>query len=63
MSDGMRDSRILGDLSIKLREASYQLRDAIRDADDGHRGTSIAIVPTVNEILAGTDYILMRKVQ
>lgn len=61
MSDGMSDSRALGSIAGELERAAHQLRAAIQRANDGHRGMSIDVEETVNEILVGTYYRVERK--
>lgn len=52
MSDGMRDATALGQLAQKLEEATYELRDAIKAAEEGHRGYMVDIQATINCVLA-----------
>lgn len=53
MSDGMSDSKALGKLEADLREAAYVLRDALRAAEEGHRGWTVGgYAQLVNAVLA-----------
>ena len=58
MSDGLSDTAALDRLAAEVREAAFQLRDAVRRAEHGHRGLYFAVEPVVNEILAGAGYEL-----
>jgi hypothetical protein len=58
MSDGMSDANAVGALAGKLRNAAYELRDAIKAARDGRRGLSVAVLAEVNEVLDGSGYHL-----
>ncbi len=51
MSDGMSDANAVGSIATELREAAYVLRDAIERAEAGHRGLTVDIIETVNEVL------------
>ena len=59
MSGGPEDASAMGRLDDKLREAAYQLRDAIEAAEAGHRGWAID-VKTANEILLPSGWKLVR---
>jgi len=63
MSDGMSDSRAVGEIGSKLERAALELRIAIRRAEEGHRGLTVDILATVNEVLEGTGFELRSKPQ
>lgn len=56
MSDGMSDGAGVGGLEQRVREAAYELRDAILAAKDGHRGLVPAIQEVVEPILMEAGY-------
>lgn len=60
MSDGMSDANAMGGLSTRLREASCKMRDAIKAAEDGHRGMSLDVQEDVNEILLPSGWKIVR---
>lgn len=60
MSGGQQEAAALGALSSELREAAYQLRDAVKSAEAGHRGVSVNVVDEVNSILLPTGWKLVR---
>ncbi len=63
MSGGQQEAAALGEMATKLREAAYELRDAIKKAEDGHRGWGVPVEPTVNEILLPSGWKLVRAQQ
>jgi hypothetical protein len=60
MSGGQHEAAALGGLATELREAAHQMRDAIKAAEDGHRGVSIAVQDEVNEILLPCGWKIVR---
>lgn len=60
MSGGMEDASAIGGLADKLRDASYELRDAIKAAEAGHRGMSVPVQDEVNEILLPSGWKIVR---
>jgi hypothetical protein len=60
MSGGQQEAAALGSLSTELREASYQMRDAVSSAEAGHRGVSIDVQAEVNDILLPCGWKLVR---
>jgi hypothetical protein len=62
MSDGLSEAHAFERMQQKLEKAALDLYNAIRDAQDGYRGTVISnIAETVNEELKGCGYQLVRK--
>lgn len=59
MSDGMRDSRLLGEIANRIEDAAWSLRDAIRESS--HRGWQIDVLAHANPILSGTAYALRER--
>lgn len=60
MSGGQQEAAALGELSSELREAAFKMRDAVKDAEAGHRGMAIDVQETVNEILLPSGWKLVR---
>jgi len=60
MSGGMEDASAVGRLGTELREATYQMRDAIKAGEDGHRGLAIDVQDAVNEILLPCGWKIVR---
>lgn len=60
MSGGMEDASAIGELATELREAAYQMRDAIKAANAGHRGWAIDSQHEVNEILLPSGWKIVR---
>jgi hypothetical protein len=60
MSGGMEDARALGEISQELENAAWQLRKAIVQAEQGHRGLSVSIEATVNDVLLEGGWKLVR---
>lgn len=60
MSGGMEDASAMSELSKELIDAAYEMRDAVKAAEEGHRGMSIDIEATVNELLLPIGWKLVR---
>lgn len=62
MSSGPADAAATDRLAFELEEAAYNLRDAIKKAENGHRGWSVAVEAHVAPILreAGYRFIKVR---
>lgn len=60
MSGGMEDANAVGRLGTKLTEAAYVMRDAIKEAETGHRGITIDVLETVNEIMLPCGWKIVR---
>ena len=60
MSGGMEDANAVGRLGVKLREAAYQMRDAIKEAEEGHRGLTVDVLSEVNEIMLPCGWKVVR---
>jgi hypothetical protein len=60
MSGGMEDANATGILSRNLEDAAHEMRDAVKDAEAGHRGIAIAVEDTVNPILLSIGWKLVR---
>ena len=60
MSGGQQEAAALGAMSTELREAAYSMRDAVKSAEDGHRGVSLDVQTEVNEILLPCGWKLVR---
>jgi hypothetical protein len=65
MSDLGSDMRMMGEIASELREAAYQVRDALkllrkacRRADAGYRGMALWPGAEVNDILRQVGYYL-----
>jgi hypothetical protein len=56
----MEDANAVGELGRMLTEAAYLMRDAVEAAGAGHRGLSVPIEETVNEILLPGGWKLVR---
>lgn len=56
----MEDASAIGQIDQMLTEAAYLMRDAIEGAEAGHRGLSVPIEETVNEILLPNGWKLVR---
>lgn len=62
MSDGLSDASAVGRIGDKLEAVAYDLKLAIKAAKQGHRGLTVNIESTVNDVLRGCGYEI-RKVQ
>jgi len=60
MSGGQHEASAIGEMATELREAAYQMRDAVRSADEGYRGISLDVQFEVNEILLPCGWKLVR---
>lgn len=57
MSDGLSDASAVGKIAGRLEEAAYQLRDALKAVEEGHRGLTVANPEAqVNRILEEQGY-------
>ena len=61
MSDGMSDARALDDIARELQTATDAFLVALKRAEKGHRGLHIRVDDTVNEVLEGSGYVLLRR--
>jgi hypothetical protein len=60
VSGGLEDANAVGGLANDLKDAAYVLRDAVKAAEEGHRGIAIDVVATVNEVLLPSGWKLVR---
>jgi len=60
MSGGLEEARAMGTLSLKLRDAAYELREAAESAKTGYRGVGIDGAHEVNAILLPSGWKLVR---
>lgn len=61
MSDGMSDGRAVGRLADDLDLAAYELRDALKACEAGHRGLTVpGIADRVNDILKDAGFEIRR---
>ena len=51
MSDGMRDCSVTLDLYATVKDAADKLREAMQEAEIGHRGLSVDAVSAANDSL------------
>ncbi len=56
----MEDANAVGGLAVELREAAYEMRDAVKAAEAGHRGLSVDVQAEVNDILLPCGWKLVR---
>ena len=61
MSDGLSDANAWAELQLDLEIAAGNLRKAIIDVRDGHRGISIDVLAVANQELRGCGYEIKRK--
>jgi hypothetical protein len=62
MSDGLSEAHTFDRIQRRLEKAALDMYNAIRDAQEGYRGTVISnIAETVNEELKGSGYKLVRE--
>ncbi len=63
MSGGMEDANAVGAIGSKLSDAAHELRDAVKEAEAGHRGITVAVEDTVNPILLPSGWKLVRAMK
>ena len=60
MSSGPRDANAVGRIGRDLELAAHRMREAIKTAEAGHRGLTVDIPATVNEVLLPHGWKLVR---